>query len=562
MKDKWLLLLYLLLHTILCSTLLYLLVESLTQASSGIAILLFISANLLFALLLLSPRLSLRLIWAICAFLLLYLLQQGLSDFFASQVASQQAISILYHILQTEMSLVLASLFLFSSALALRFGKYRNIEAVILLFFVFVLLTRDELSLSFENRYSWYRFLWLTVPALNLALLGLTLHPYLRGETSWLPSGAERNELFRIVSARSGKRIASFLLLFLILFAVLWWTRISPINWNQARRGSGAGNGLLEKNLSNQFDFGEYLRLDSTLEQNRQLVMMSRMENLKEDRPYYLTRFTLGGLDTRRSFFRDPQEPNMPGESLLPLELESGTTMFQMPRYDLRQNREMYVFLLNIKPSSLFVLNYPTEVQTFENWPDSSFSRVYQVRARTLEDPFPFSEASYSEFVPEDRFAYYTYVPESYADIGTLAQELLAPLPHFKPLQAAQFITEYFHKEYRYTLNPGIAEDGDQLRYFLFQSKKGYCTYFAFSAALMLRSLGIPTRVAVGFLLNPELRILDYYPLFADQAHAWIEVFEPRQGWVTFDPTTFELAPGEKLEFGLPEGAEADLAAL
>ena len=68
--------------------------------------------------------------------------------------------------------------------------------------------------------------------------------------------------------------------------------------------------------------------------------------------------------------------------------------------------------------------------------------------------------------------------------------------------------------------------------------------------------------MVVGFLLNPGLRILDYYPLFADQAHAWIEVFEPRQGWITFDPTTFELAPGEQLELGLPEGAEADLAAL
>ncbi len=599
MEDRrfGLLLLYILLHMLLCSALLYLLVESLEQTNSLISILLFVSTNILFVVLLFSNKLSLRIIWVLCAFSVLFLSLQGISDYLASLSLSYQAIQTLYGILQMRMSLVLASLFLLSSILVLQFGKYRSIEMVVLLLLGFILLTREELSSSFEDRYDLYRLFWLSVPSLSLVLFVLTLHPYLRHEASWVPinnldTAVTNGKYGQTALRKRGRQLTSFAFLLLLLFALLWWTKISPINWNQAIRGSSAGNGLLGKNLSNQFDFGEYLQLDSSLEQDRQLVMMSQIEDFRDDRPTYLTRFTLGGLDASRSFFRDPEEPNMPGESPLPMELEQGISLFEMPRYDLRQSQEMYAFLLNIQPSSLFVLNYPTKVQTFENWPDSSFSRVYQVEARTLIQPFPFGRPlkDYADYVGAERMAYYTYVPEEYRDIGEFALQLLGRLQpawkgsptepnssglesnslaiqgfnigNLQPLEIAQLFTHYFHREYRYTLNPGIAEDGDQLRYFLFNSRKGYCTYFAFSMGLMLRSLGIPSRVVVGFLLNPELRILDYYPLFADQAHAWVEVFDPEQGWVTFDPTTFELAPGEELEFGLPEGAELDLAAL
>ena len=214
----------------------------------------------------------------------------------------------------------------------------------------------------------------------------------------------------------------------------------------------------------------------------------------------------------------------MPGESSLPLELERGTSTFQMPQYDLRHSQQADIFLLNIKPSSLFVLNYPTEVQTFENWPDSSFSRVYHVKARTLVDSYHIAPPPgaklerYSQVLPAEQLAYYTHLPKEYHDIGDFTIRLLPQimtrtmprirhaellalspeqlrnewLPRLAPLQIAAGIVDYFQTEYRYTLKPGIAEDGDQLRYFLFDSKKGYCTYFAFSAGLMLRSLGIP----------------------------------------------------------------------
>jgi len=72
----------------------------------------------------------------------------------------------------------------------------------------------------------------------------------------------------------------------------------------------------------------------------------------------------------------------------------------------------------------------------------------------------------------------------------------------------------------------------------------------------MCRSLGIPSRVAVGFSVDPQSEILNFYEVRAFQAHAWVEVYFGSLGWVDFDPTSETAAPGE--DFQPPPGPEAD----
>jgi hypothetical protein len=71
---------------------------------------------------------------------------------------------------------------------------------------------------------------------------------------------------------------------------------------------------------------------------------------------------------------------------------------------------------------------------------------------------------------------------------------------------------------------------------FLFEMDAGYCVYFATTMAAMLRSQGIPTRMETGY--TPGERVGDdEYVVRGQNAHAWVSIYVPDHGWVTFDPT-------------------------
>jgi len=72
---------------------------------------------------------------------------------------------------------------------------------------------------------------------------------------------------------------------------------------------------------------------------------------------------------------------------------------------------------------------------------------------------------------------------------------------------------------------------------FLFEAKAGHCEYFASSMAILLRAAGIPTRVINGFLLGEYNPVGRDYIIRESDAHSWVEVYIPGQGWVEFDPT-------------------------
>lgn len=95
----------------------------------------------------------------------------------------------------------------------------------------------------------------------------------------------------------------------------------------------------------------------------------------------------------------------------------------------------------------------------------------------------------------------------------------------------------YLKTHYGYTLTlPKIAET-DPVANFLFVRKKGHCEYFASAMAVMLRTLGIPTRVVNGFRSDEFNDLTDSYVVRAKDAHAWVETYFPGYGWQTFDPT-------------------------
>ncbi|MFV0458808.1 MAG: transglutaminaseTgpA domain-containing protein [Actinomycetales bacterium] len=107
----------------------------------------------------------------------------------------------------------------------------------------------------------------------------------------------------------------------------------------------------------------------------------------------------------------------------------------------------------------------------------------------------------------------------------------------FDDAEAARAIEEYLLSgDFRYDLDAPVAPAGqDAVDFFLFDSKAGFCEHYASASVVMLRSLGIPARIATGYAGGTET---DGMRTFTGRdAHAWVEVYVPERGWVTSDPT-------------------------
>lgn len=77
----------------------------------------------------------------------------------------------------------------------------------------------------------------------------------------------------------------------------------------------------------------------------------------------------------------------------------------------------------------------------------------------------------------------------------------------------------------------------DFVDYFLFDLKEGYCTYYSSAMSVMLRSIGIPSRVVTGFAPGTYNDRIGEYEVTEAQAHAWPEVYYQGFGWVIYEPT-------------------------
>lgn len=91
------------------------------------------------------------------------------------------------------------------------------------------------------------------------------------------------------------------------------------------------------------------------------------------------------------------------------------------------------------------------------------------------------------------------------------------------------------------------------------QFKHGFCQYYAATMAVLLRDMNVPTRIAQGFLPGSRDRQIGQERIFNSNAHAWVEVYFPNIGWVTFDPTGGGVAQLAPLPSGrpVPSGARA-----
>ena len=126
--------------------------------------------------------------------------------------------------------------------------------------------------------------------------------------------------------------------------------------------------------------------------------------------------------------------------------------------------------------------------------------------------------------------------PDLPPSIPELARQITAGLQ--TPYDKVQAITQYLRDNIQYVKTvPPTPQGQDTLAWFLFTYKAGYCNYSATAEVMLLRAVGIPARMAVGYAEGDEQSPFKVTVIQQD-AHAWPEVYFPGLGWVEFEPTT------------------------
>ena len=176
---------------------------------------------------------------------------------------------------------------------------------------------------------------------------------------------------------------------------------------------------------------------------------------------------------------------------------------------------------------------------------DSESGMVYGESRRQL--PTYIEEADMSaptreDLVAEGLFTASGQVPSVYLRADGLPQsvvELAQRLTSGQPSTYAKVraIKDYFATTngFQYDTETGAGSDETALEDFLFRSKRGYCEQYASSMAILLRAAQIPSRVAMGYTAGYANG--SYRTITTQNAHAWVEVYFPSWGWVTWDPT-------------------------
>jgi hypothetical protein len=393
------------------------------------------------------------------------------------------------------------------------------------------------------------------------------------------------------------RRLAIFAVLAVLLLGGVVYLMRAEIKETVANYGGSgkSGNSMLEKK-GNDFDLKRYTKLSSSLGRSNDLLFCAHIDNFfpgtNYPNPLYLTAFYYTKFDTLTEIFeRDSTIPSNdlfePNPSTIPLfSTESDSSVIKNSLSDMKRKIvDIEVYSANLSPTTYLAPNVGYFVQpiTVEKDFRKEFKTAFRAKSYVSElnsayfvynipkpDPKKFQGQQLEVLkqiaaFQEMRFAalrlvpdyskmdkkfmkYYTFMPadDKFKQISELAHKITDTAKN-TTVDKVLAIRNYFmstdengEKLYHYSDNPGVPDipSASKLMYFLNENHKGYCAYFAGATLFMLRSLGIPSRIAVGFLTEDRSdKNKGWYWYYANQAHAWVQVYFPGYGWLDFDTT-------------------------
>jgi transglutaminase-like putative cysteine protease len=128
-------------------------------------------------------------------------------------------------------------------------------------------------------------------------------------------------------------------------------------------------------------------------------------------------------------------------------------------------------------------------------------------------------------------------------------------------LAKALALEQHLRTHYAYTYETLAQQNHTPLDWFLFEGRRGHCEFFASALAMMLRSVGIPSRVATGFTLADPNPITGFHEVRALDGHAWVEAYLDG-GWLMLEPTPFYPLPRPAIDRQVAEQMDGYLERL
>jgi transglutaminase-like putative cysteine protease len=136
------------------------------------------------------------------------------------------------------------------------------------------------------------------------------------------------------------------------------------------------------------------------------------------------------------------------------------------------------------------------------------------------------------------RDIYSSYIPSVTARTIQLANQIVVEAGAQTPYDKAKAIETWLRANIIYNESiPQPPAGQDPVDWVVFDYKQGYCNYYASAMIVMLRSMGIPARMAAGFAQGEWNEQEQAFLVEERDAHTWVEVYFPGYGWVEFEPT-------------------------
>lgn len=177
--------------------------------------------------------------------------------------------------------------------------------------------------------------------------------------------------------------------------------------------------------------------------------------------------------------------------------------------------------------------------------PEAPLNRNFDYEVMATRSPIDTNYAFHRSFWPRYNLAEFfgiyqsrlRRIPQDLPRVGELAESLVRDA--ISDRQKAEILERYFtdSTEFGYSLDLSIQDASiDPIEDFLFNRKTGHCEYYASAMAIMLRTVGIPSRLISGFKGGNFDSANNTFVVRQLHAHSWVEAFLDGQ-WQTFDPT-------------------------